>query len=279
MTTMPAVRTVADLYPEPDPDVRALLDAVAESERDEKGNYILRRDITIPERQILSRRLTALALFVEGGRPSKIGEAVSRMLSGFGSARADVEDAKAITVQYASVLRGLPLWAVERACMKFSTGQVDPADIGAKRIDRAFAPSSAQLRLLADKLARPIYIEASRIGMTLRGNYRPPTMTPEQVAASIPKIKKMQEAFHRGMAAGNVKEAAEKVVLEDRARRESEDRSRKFILAEYSRAGVAPVYADAAKTMLLGLSILLQRGYTIEDVDGEQTLVAPEKIR
>jgi hypothetical protein len=265
---MPAVRTTGELYPATTSvEMHQFMSAVITGERDDRYNAILRRALTPAERQALTKRAGEIAPLLERAQYRKSAKIISEMLAGFGSSRASEDEAEVVAAQYAAALAGHPLWAIERACGRFSRGEVDADEVGAKHLDRAFAPSTAQLAMIAKKIVKPFEDDLIRIKMICGGTVVPEEISPEERE----RVGKKVAAF-----------AAERRREEDSAdeeRRQSTQRSlentRNLVLAEYRQAGIAPVYSDNGT--LCSISLYRSLGYTIEEIDGRRALVAPAK--
>lgn len=269
MTTMPAVRTTGELYPAPtSAELYRFMSAVATGGRDDSHNALLRRALTTVERQALSDRAGEIAPLLERGAYRKIMRLVAEMLAGFGSARASEEEAEIIAAQYAAALGGLPVWAVERACGRFSRGEVEASEVGSKHLDRAFAPSTAQLRMVADKVVKPFVEDLYRIRMICGGTVERPDLSPEERERVGVKIAEYIEKRKREVDVEN------ETKKQDGGARAIEN-TKQMVLAEYAAAGVKPVYSENGT--LCSLSLYRSVGYTIQDVGGERVLVAPAK--
>lgn len=270
MTTMPAVRTSQDLYPAPTSlDLSNFMYWIALAGRDAKHNAVLRRELTITERDALLKRGRALAATLERAPIRKIAKLISETLSGFGSSRASAEEAEIVAAQYAVVLAGLPLWAIERACLRFAGGDVKPEEIGAKHIDPNFGPSSAAVKIVASKIAAPYEEDLVKVRMICGGTVAPKEIGPEE-------RKRVGEKL--AARAKEMKQAGEVVDLEAQrvALARAAEVTKQTLLGEYRSAGLEPVCANDGTT-LISLSMLRSLGYTVEEVAGERTLIAPAR--
>jgi hypothetical protein len=124
-------------------------------------------------------------------RQSDVAQLIGQLFLGFGSARADADDAQAVTAQYCIALGGLPLWAIREACRKFARGSVTEAEC--PKWNRSFAPSSAQLSTLANAIASPLYKEIRKIDDVLTGYipYVPDEQERQQVLHGFTELREM----------------------------------------------------------------------------------------
>lgn len=257
MTTTAVVpSSTPTLSPIPeDSATKALIDSLV-SFRHGDGKYELRRSLSAGERQSLKSRSSDLTAHMKAARADYIVDCVLAMLIGFGGARASADDAKAIATQYASVLYGLPGWALKRSCNLWASGQVTPDMIGAKTIDRSFAPSAAQVRMVAEDVVRPFMQEYARINKTLMGVVAPHEMTPEERHAAADKLQEIADDFGARIAASELQQAERDAAAAARAMKRTDD----LILAEYHARGIEPPPGN-----LVSLSTLLSIGWTIEE--------------
>ena len=270
MNTLPAVQKTSELYPVPeDHGAMRLIDGVVTPERDDRFNFVLRRALTTVEREVLSARSRVILPHLAGASYSKIAKAVLNMFAGLRGANADEDEAEIIAAQYAKVLSGFPLWAIERACLRFARGEVSAEEVGAKVLDPSFRPASSQLRIIVEKISRPYYAEAKRIEMTLRGTVAKAEMTPEERERTGKKIEEYlaTRKFET--------EVVDVQAQQDSAARVIEN-TKKMILSEYQSAGIKPVYGADGVT-LCSLSLLRSLGYTVQEIGDERVLVAPAK--
>lgn len=250
------------------PDFWTFLLSLTAGERDENGNFVLRRALTPAERDQLQTRARQLAPWLQPARRVEIAEAVRAMALGFG-ASGTVNDAKAIAGQYVEALSDLPAWAIIRACQRFRDGTVTAAELGQRSIDHSFRPTTAQLRKVAIELVRPFGEESTRIFMTIRG-------TTERVAGpeERERVAKGFAEFQQRMRASveSNRLDARRQAMERLA--ETDPQNRSAILEQYQAAGVAPVKDGAGN--LVSLALLLRSGWRIEDTPiGERVLVRP----
>lgn len=276
MPPMPAVRTLAELYPPAtEPGFWRALCSLTNGDINERGNFVLRRPISSEERTAIQERARVLGPWLTPGPTGKVALAVTNMLLGFAARQMSMKEAAAVATQYAMALHGIPLWAIERACMKFADNTVRDEDLGEGQTwNRAFGPSSAQLRIVAIALVRPFGEESTRIVMTIRGTVQRIISDEERAAAAVhidaglADLKRRQAAAALEQEASNVRRQTTLA----RSRRENEE----SILAEYEAIGL-----PRPTGFLTSLSLLLHTGWTIQEVAGKPTLVAPmrEPIR
>lgn len=258
--------TTTSIYPiAAAPEIEALLDMVLTSERDDRGRSVLRRTLTADEKTALSRRRDTLFRNLEPARYNAVKAVALTMLAAFPSTKATEEEGDAMGAVYATALKGLSRWSVERACSRFTQGTVAAEEVGARKIDRAFAPSSAQVRMVADKIERPYRMEATRIGAALLGVVERPRATGERRAALGEKFKALADALK------GTQESTDDAERE-RARKRIIERERQAIIEDYRRRGLEPVITGG---LLVSLSFLLGCGWTVQEIDGKRALVAP----
>ena len=81
--------------------------------------------------------------------------------------------------------------------------------------------------------------------------------------------------FHRRMEALRAHEAVIDAERKALAADTTARANRLLLLTEYERAGVRPPYVNDDNVPTISLSLLLQRGWKIEEVNGERTLIQP----
>lgn len=267
------VATVAkrSQYPiDPDPESAALVDALV-AFKNSDGSYDLRRNMTPAERRQLEARRNALVDNLGGCKAGEIVGDILEMLMGFGSGDFQTEEtASAVASQYAAVLASNPAWAVKRACGRWARGEVSAAEIGEKTLSRTRAPSAAQVKIIAEKIAQPYRAEALRIGQTLRAGQKPVPPTDEERVAALPRIQKMVENVAKSEAESDLAEQARAAELRASLDRKARERNEYWIRREYLDLGLTP------PTPLRSLSTLKSLGYTVENVGGRNLLMRPE---
>lgn len=262
---MAAPSSTQALSPIPeDPATRSLIDSIV-GFRHSDGRYDLRRDLTTSERTQLKGRASTLTAHMKSASADYIVNCVLVMLIGFAGGRSSADDAKAIASQYAAVLYGLPGWAIKRSCNLWANGHVTPEQIGAKKIDRSFAPSAAQVRMVAEEVIRPFMQEYARINKTLLAVVAPRELTREERDASADRLQAIADDLaNRNLANKQAEEAAKEGVKSDylqiEGARKAARRDNAMILAEYEARGIEPPPGN-----LVCLSTLIGLGWTIED--------------
>jgi hypothetical protein len=168
-------------------------------------DYLLTNDRTPDRRRVLREapspalkerlyvRCEQLKAALLPARQSDVAQLIGQLFLGFGSARANVDDAQAVTAQYCIALAGLPLWAIREACRKFASGNVTAWEC--PHWNRSFAPSSAQLSTLANAIASPLYEEARKIDDVLTGYIR---HVPDERERQESIRKQLEEHEHYG---------------------------------------------------------------------------------
>lgn len=271
MTT--AVMAKRSQYPiERAPEIDAMVDAVV-AFRSSEGVYTLRRELTSTERRAIIGRRNLVVDNLQAARAGDIYDDVLAMLVGFGSARQGEDDAKEVATQYVTMLGGMPAWAIRRACLRWGSGQVTADEIGERMINRAFAPSPAQVRVVAEKIARPFVQEVARINKTLSAT-TDKTITPEQREESRPRIQAKLEEFHQIMAARALADIQPAAPPPPGAppRLSPQERTEQECLAEYRRRELTPVYLGGK---LVSIPLLISLGWRIENNGWRDILIQP----
>jgi len=246
---------------------------ISTGDRDQHGNFILRRGLTPSETASLRDRARDLAPFLEPGKKTEIARLVVEMILGFGQGSVPRAEAQAVAVQYVKNLSDMPLWCIARACNKFAMGEVTEADLGkGNKWNIGNKPSTAQLRIVAHSIVKPWAEESTRIFMTMRGTAAPPT-DPAERARIGTKMTALAEELQKNHEAQRLIETEE----ERHRRNESRQRAYQTILAEYRHRGIKPVYSDGDKTIPVAIGTLISLGWEIQDhpEGGEKILVAP----
>ncbi len=273
--TVAGTVTTSELYPIPDePEVRRLIFGKARTARDpSNGKMIIEAPLTVIERQQIDRRLHVLAGPLSPAKPSQIRDAVLQMLAGFNTAKTGSDDeAKAIVTQYVQTLKGLPAFAVMQACLRFAQGKVTAEDVGEDRIIKGIHPPTSYLRIIAEKIARQYWDEASVGSMLLHAQIAPPPISDDEKARRAAKAKAAREEMAAAAANIALKVATSDAAIRDAASARRIDRDRQEKIAEYATAGLDPVYADEDRTIICSLPMMLHMGFHIETVDGRPAL-------
>lgn len=272
--------TSAELYPIPDEtEVRRFIFGRVRRQRDPAtGKMVIDSHLTTVERELIQKRLRTLAGPLEPAKDGKIRSAVLQMFSGLGGQKvASDEEGAAIVAQYVVTLRGLPLFAIRQACLRFARGEVTAAELGEDTIIKGIRPATAYLRIVAEKVVRPYWDEASLGSMLLSALVQLPA--PAKTEANREEVRKMVEDTARKLAAAD--EADRRKQVEEGIRREDEHRKRQrqMVLAEYDARGLDPVYWDKEKkTMPVALPTLFSMGWTIEEgPGGKPVLLKPRE--
>jgi hypothetical protein len=172
----------------PDRAIADALDDLLSDDRDRHGRMIL---AYAPEKRLISDFRVRLARLQAGlipAQPSDLVPLLAQMFLGFGASRVSESDAQTHVAQYVAVLAHLPLWAVQRACRRFASGNVTRAECPDWK--RAYAPSTAQLCQLAEASVRDYWREQLRINAALNGTpaYLPPKEERERVSAGFAEL-------------------------------------------------------------------------------------------
>lgn len=240
-------------------------------DRNERGNFVLRRQLTLSERDTLKARATQLAPWITPERsPSGHKEAIMKMMLCFGGAALDSKEAAVIVTEYVQRTKDIPLWAVARACIRFSNNEVTAAELGVKSYDTSFRPGAGQLRQVAMEILRPTAEESTRIHMTLRGTVEV-VVTPEERA----RVGEQFTDFAAALAA-----TADRSRIGDDASvfkqtASAKDFWQRHALADWERAGLEPRYNNAGHLQLL--STYIANGWTIDKSNDVPRLVPPQQ--
>lgn len=275
-TAMAPVTPVEKLYPPVQPEeTKRILSALGGGERDRDGRLYLPRILTPVERAELQKRKNALfdKWCKSGAEFARIKAVVATMLLGFSTRAATAEEQNTINSQYAYTLSKLPAWAVERACLRFGSGDVRAADVGAKTLDLTWGPSSAQIGRVATSLYEPLYRELRAISDVLAGVPTPRTETNEEREKGKEAIAGMLSDAKSKMAGDQLLEteatARRSEASRERSRMQTDARRR-----EYVDAGLP---APAGETFT-SLPMMLHMGWRIEESpSGGSLLVAPHR--
>lgn len=267
------VSPMGQLYPPPQPKlVQNVLSVLVDGETATGGEPLLSRALTPAESTTLADRKRILDGWLASGRPNEMRIQITAMLSGFGHAALG-DDPEMTSAQYAFVCRDLPEWAVERACHKYSTGTVTPAEIGQREpINWSFPPSTAILHRLARSIVEPTEVERAKVAKILRGRTaKLPALDKEERAAFVEKY--IAPAIRRRGIGGEALEEARAARAQEALDRvkaaEAENRR-----SEYYDAGVEPPEPKGGLTP--SLPLLLKMGWTIEQgPGGRNRLVGP----
>lgn len=210
------------------------------------------RDVFLPrlpstgERLALQRRQDELSRALRPAAESmtdcdRIAAAVTLLLSTYFSAKSD--DPKGTVAAFVVILRDLPVWAVEDACLKIGRGL-------APHIKREFPPSAASIHDFAADLMANVVRETVKISQVLRAVASPERRepTPEEKA----RVQASLDGFRTKMAAaiGDGRSPAARQEREAKARAAGEAR----IEREYRAAGLEPLRAEGIGLISLGLA-------------------------
>lgn len=277
-TTLPARVSPAsssELYPVPsEPELTRWMFGRSRRNRDATGHMLIPEPLTALERQTVESRLRALAGPLAPAKRGEIAAAVRETFAGFLALEGDA-GAAAVVAQYVVTLKGLPLFAIRRACLRFAQGYVTAEELGEKTISNRGRPNTAQLRIVAEAVVRPHWDEASCASLLLGARVEPPEPTPEERARTAAAIEAKHAELTARLAQSNLEEGQRELADRERARTTAGRRDREAREAEYRARGLEPVYADPARTIVVSLPMMLASGATIEEVDGVPTLVRP----
>jgi hypothetical protein len=230
-------------------------------------NRVLPRHLSIAEEQTLRKRAQQLSAWSDPAKPNEIKGAISRCFIGLGGEKLSTEQAEMMMAQYVTVLSGMKLWAIERACLRFAAGEVKAEDVGAKHLEPAMRPSSAHLRIMAAIISESFDKERAEIDKVLTAHPPKHEPTEEERAAGLAKTRAWQE-LRSGAD-------AKKAPVPGHASRTMDDINKRHhdrIIQEYIAAGL-PAPTAAIPT---SLPMLLEMGWSIVEKRGEKILVKPD---
>jgi hypothetical protein len=197
------------------------------------AKLVIHHDMTDEQRAKLKQRRDELKKSLTEHNRQQMAADIGAALGCYPQfAKLSADEAKKLIAKYVSEMRGIPTWAVSRACYQIRTGSADD-------ISKDYIPTTIRIRELAQAIAKPMVSEVIQIERLLRAEkYRPPA-TPEErervkagfatlVAEQKRWLKERDDAFEELRAAQGRKLAKA---------------DQRVMLAEYGRAGLDPVYA------------------------------------
>lgn len=282
MTTRSTVTTSADLYPIPhEPEVTRLIFNRVRRDRDpETGKMIIEQPLSADERHMIDQRLQTLAGPLAPAKRREIAAVIAQNFTGLGGEKiGSDEELAAIVTQYVKVMEGLPLFAVTRACLRFARGEVTADELGEKELRKGMRPPTSFLRIVAEKIARSYWDEASLGSMLLHAKIAPSAPSEEQMARRAEKAKAVIAEVAKRNAEVALRDAESDAAMRDAATARRLDRDRQEKIAEYENAGLDPVYADDDKTIVCSLPMMLHMGWRIGEIDGRKALLARGDMR
>lgn len=219
------------MYPiQPDREIDSLLASLLIGETNADGRALLAFNPTGQQRQQMALRRDFLAKHLAPMPDGGIARVVTEMLAGFGSARAGGDEPKMVVTQYVKELRGLPGWAIARACSRFAQGQVGPDEV--EGVNRGFAPSTAQVHTVARRIAQPHREERHKLHQALTGivEHKP---TPEERQRVGALMRGLADSMKSSRAAEDAGRKTAGGAVMERA-------NERFQRSECERAGVDP---------------------------------------
>lgn len=267
--------TSDELYPiAVDHEASRLIFGRARRDRDpETGKMVIEEPLSSAERQIVDQRLRELAGPLAPAKPREIAAVISQTFTGLGGEKIESdEELAAIMTQYVKAMAGLPLFAVARACGRFARGEVTAAELGEKELRKGMRPPTSFLRIVAEKIVRPHWDEASVGSMVLNAKIAPPPASEEEMARRAEKAKAAIAEITKKAAERALEDAAKNAVERSAAETRRIERDRKARIAEYEAKGLDPVFADEDHRVVVSLPMMLNMGWRIETVDGRPGL-------
>lgn len=246
------------LYPIPEnPEATKFIFGRSRNKRDEHGTMLLLTPLSMAEREIIHKRLHAIAEPLAAAKPAALRKVLLGAIPGD-----DAEAAKMRAALLAKEMDGLPLFAVARAAEGFKNRGQD-------------LPPPAELRMAAEAIVRPYWNEAAISSMLLRAKIdphaRPDGPAATRIGAGFADLREQID----GMTAADEEAEARRAGARAQVMPTKDD----FIAREYRRLGLEPVYIDKARTMMTSLDALLRAGWRIEEMQGENVLVRPDGRR
>jgi hypothetical protein len=276
MAAMPALRTTDELYPPKASDeVKALLQSIVAFRPDERGKPSeLGRALSVAERSMLNSRKAVLDHWLQPGSPNRMNLAINEMFTGFGGPELSPEAQDHRNANYAFACRDRPLFAIERACIRFRRGDVRPDEVGEEKLSLTWRPSSAHLNVLAGRIEDDLQKERAAVDEVLRA-----TVFLEKPKVDPAEVEKVIDAAAEHLRKRAAEKHLETVKRQLDAEAESGELRRRSIAdadETYRRAGLKPPNLLPGQTPVT-LQMRLSFGWTIEEVDGERVLVSPRK--
>lgn len=274
---MASVTPVEKLFPPDRPaEITRLLSTLGVGERDRDGKLMLQRPLTPPERVMLQRRRDVLFKnFMQSGPRdhSRIKALVATMRLGFSSKASTSDEEDVINAQYAYALSIIPIWAIERACMRFASANVTAADVGVKVLDLTWGPSTAMIAHLARSISQPVHKEARAIADLIAGVPAPRSESTEDRAKNAEAIAKMTAETVARLSMDSIERETDDRRRSD-AMRERAAAQLEMRRQEYRDAGLEPPKG----TTFASLPMTLKLGWSIQDSPtGGRVLVAPRR--
>jgi hypothetical protein len=177
----------AKLYPiSIEPGITAIVQSVLLDEKSSDGKPLLSRALVPQEREILRERFGALSGALQSATRAQIVQRVTRMFMGFQGPDMTRAQATVVANQFAIVLSDLPMWAIERACLRFERGEVTSDDI-LDGVNQRRGPTTAHLHTEARSLVGHFYAEHRKVHDALKGvvQYKPTPEERERVKAGL----------------------------------------------------------------------------------------------
>jgi hypothetical protein len=196
-------------------------------ERDADGKMVLRNPLSDQNRQRLQQRRDDLRKSICLINRHQMMSDIATLLMCFRPYLVMTkEEVQKIVISYVTQLKGVPTWAVSRACYQIRTG-------AAPDISQDHPPSTIRVRVLAMSIAQPAITEVVQIERLLTARAYVPPATPEQRAH-------VNEGFGK-----LVRDLAAKVnVASDPASDEARERTLQRLTTFGNRA-IEGVYAEA----------------------------------
>jgi hypothetical protein len=276
MAPLPKLMSQAELYPPASPGAEKIAADLLTEEMDwsSGGKRVLARAPTPAERRTMHDYLAATDPWAKAGERKAKGSAVTAMLMGFGGV-SGLEDAMSIAKQYVAVVDDIPAWAVARACMRFSAGEVTAADLGEESFNRSFRPSTAHVHIISARIAEEFFRQRHRAREVLEGvTKQAPELTAEERTRISAKFDELLGGMKSNLLEQDDAGEAERRRRQAWERRSADDEAR--ILQEYRQAGLDPPEKKPGCNMPC-LALLLTMGWTIEEVGGKKALVSPNR--
>lgn len=150
-------------------------------------------------RAVLSGRHKQVAAALLHHDRKSMAAAISEMLDCYRNSLRKDEDARSVVVKYVKELVGVPTWAVEMACFQIRSGT-------APGISSTYAPSTIEVRVLAEGIAMPFREEAVKIFRVLQATRLMPPVSETERGRVGKLLTDLAAAMRAGMSANRERE-------------------------------------------------------------------------
>lgn len=252
--------------PKDDPEFRRFAQGLVDrGEQGFAGALVLPEPLSMPQRERLSIRRNEIEVALVPAEERRLRDAVDQFMVSFGKAATPAE-ADLIARTWCAALAKFPEWAIKKAMGRFMRGEVTAPEIQDKSISRGFAPTTAHVGIVISAILDPYRREIYATNRLLKATVRTVEPTSEQRERGAAILRDIADGIRQRSAARMLSEQ------EKRANRPKAIDPEASVLREYEAEGIEP-HRDHG--ILISLSILLSRGWTIREINGERVLVRP----